>query len=302
MSAGETLVILGPSGAGKTSLLRLLAGLERADAGSIRLDGTDLTNVPSQQRHVALVSQEDSLFPHLSVYDNLAFGMRVQHRSRSFIGERIAGYARALEIDDLLAVRPAKLSGGQRQRAALARALLSDPRVLLLDEPFAHLDPQLRSRVRDRFRDARRLFSGAVIHVTHDHDEAHVIGDRLAIMLDGEIVQSGTPQSVYDAPADVRVARFFGSPPMNLLCGDTEIAGIRPEHVQVRVDGPLQGTIEACETAGADAFLYVRTSRGVVVARIPSTGTLPAPGERAGLVLPAEFVRRFDARSGTLID
>ena len=297
---GETLVILGPSGAGKTSFLRIVAGLEMPDGGSVRLDGRDVTHVPAQHRRVALVSQDDSLFPHMTIYENLAFAMRVRRRSARAIDDRVRGFAQALEIEPYLSARPARLSGGERQRAAFARAILSDPRLLLLDEPFAHLDPQLRQHVRAQFRDVRRKFSGAVIHVTHDHAEAVSFGDRLAIMIDGEIVQCADPQAVYDFPANVRVARFFGSPPMNLIDNDEEITGIRPEHVQLNEHAALRGRVEEYESVGSDALVRVRTERGVIVARVTTT-LLPRNGDRVGVELPPQFLRRFDARTGQLL-
>jgi ABC-type sugar transport system ATPase subunit len=290
---GETLVVLGPSGAGKTTLLRVLAGLELPDSGSISLDGRDITALPPQKRRIAMVFQDDALFPHLTIRENLAFA--------GASDERVQSVASALDIDAHLNERPARLSGGERQRAALARAVLSDPRVLLLDEPFAHLDPQLREHVRRQFSQFRRRFSGAAIHVTHDHVEALAIADHLAIMIDGEFVQHGAPREVYDFPANVRVARFFGSPAMNLLDGEMEIAGIRPENVQFDSASAFRGRVLAHEYSGADTFVRLATSRGELLARCSVSGTLPKTGSDVGVHLPSEFVRRFDHTTGDLL-
>jgi ABC-type sugar transport system ATPase subunit len=290
---GETLVVLGPSGAGKTTLLRILAGLEAADSGSISLDGRDISALPAQKRRIAMVFQDDALFPHLTIRENLAFGGGSQARVQSV--------ARALDIEAHLGERPARLSGGERQRAALARAVLSDPRVLLLDEPLAHLDPQLREHVRRQFTEFRKQFSGAVIHVTHDHVEALAIADRLAIMIDGKFMQHGTPREVYDFPANVRVARFFGSPAMNLLDGEMEIAGIRPEHVRFEDGSEFRGLVLAHEYNGADTFVRVATPRGELLARCSEAGSLPAEGSEVGVDLPPAFVRRFNPITGDLL-
>ena len=291
--------MLGPSGAGKTSLLRMLAGLEFPDSGRITLDANEITRVPAQHRRIALVFQDDALFPHMTVYANLAFGMKYAAGSDAAV--RIRDFAQFLEIDAYLHTRPAQLSGGERQRVALARAMLSDPRVLLLDEPFAHLDPQLRVHVRRQFRTARGAFPGAIVHVTHDHTEAMAIGGRLAIMIEGEIVQTGTPDDVYDNPATVAVARFLGSPPMNLLTGDREVAGIRPEHVRIDPASPLRGAVEDVELLGADALVRIRTPRGTIVARVPAAerGTLRV-SEEVGVTLPEAFVRHYDPVTGKL--
>lgn len=290
---GETLVVLGPSGAGKTTLLRILAGLEAPDGGSISLDGRDITALAPQKRRIAMVFQDDALFPHLTIRENLAFA--------GASGDRVESVARALDIDAHLKERPSRLSGGERQRAALARAVLSDPRVLLLDEPFAHLDPQLREHVRRQFAEFRRQFPGAAIHVTHDHVEALAIADRLAIMIDGAFVQHGTPREVYDFPANVRVARFFGSPAMNLLDGEMEIAGIRPEHVQFQEGSSFRGHVLALEYSGADTFVRISTLRGELLARCSGTDTLPEPGTDVGVHLPPAFVRRFNRTTGDLL-
>lgn len=298
---GETLVVLGPSGAGKTTLLRVIAGLEHTDSGTLLLDGRNLLRVPTQQRRVAVVFQDDALFPHMTVYENLAFALRMRRANVHEIDARVRSVANTLEIAAHLKHRPARLSGGERQRAALARAVLSDPRVLLLDEPLAHLDPQLRAHVRRQFIQFRREFSGAAIHVTHDHVEALSMGQRLAIMIEGRIVQTGEPEEVYHSPANVAVARFLGSPPMNLLEGDMEITGIRPEHVRIDPAAQLRGRVLACESSGADFFVQVLTTRGEVIARIAASQVIPPTGAEIGIAFDERFIRRFDRTTGVLL-
>lgn len=296
---GETLVVLGPSGAGKTTLLRIVAGLEGADAGSIFVDGRDATHVSSERRRVAIVFDQDALFPHLSVWENLAFALHLQRVEKTAIAERIAQTARNLEITSHLKKRPAALSAGERQRASLARAVLSDPRVLLLDEPLAHLEPSLRAQVRRSFEEFSNSFGGAVIHVTHDHGEALTAGDRLAIMIEGKIVQCDKPQRVYDFPATTSVARFFGSPPMNLLDDGTETIGIRPEHVSLENGGALRGRVRSVESTGADAFVRLATQKGELLARVAAVAA-PRIGDEIAVTLPDAYVRRFDREAGVL--
>ena len=298
---GETLVILGPSGAGKSTLLRVIAGLERPDSGSVLLDGRDLLAIPAARRRVALVFQHDALFPQMTIYENLAFPLRVRKAARAVIDKRVHDVAGALDIATHLSERPARLSGGERQRAALARAVLSDPRVLLLDEPLAHLDPQLRAHVREQFAQFRSSFPGAAIHVTHDHVEALSIADRLAVMIDGCIVQYGAPQEVYDSPVNVAVARFFGSPPMNLIEDDMHLLGIRPEHLDLDPTAPLRGRVVSIESTGADRFIYADTARGEVVLRLPASCAQPAIGEHVGIAYDQARVRRYDRTTGKLL-
>ena len=294
----ETLVVLGPSGAGKTTLLRIIAGLETADSGTLQLSGSDLLSLAAPQRRVAMVSQDDALFPHMTVYENLSFPLRIRAARAAEIDKRVRSIAAALNIDGHLPYRPARLSGGERQRAALARAVLSEPRVLLLDEPLAHLDPQLRVHIRREFMRFRSAFSAPAIHVTHDHLEALSIGQRVAIMIDGRIVQIGEPSSVYDWPASVEVARFLGSPPMNLLNGDMEIIGIRPEHVRIDPGALVRGFVTSRESSGADVFAHVRTARGDLIVRLPAAQASPMVGEEVGLEFDQRFVRRFSAGTG----
>lgn len=287
----ERLVILGPSGAGKTTLLRIIAGLERPDAGSIFIDDRDATNLLAEDRRVAIVFDRDGLFPHLTVAQNLGFA----HASR----DRIASAAQSFEIGPHMAKRPGALSAGERQRVALARAVLSDPRVLLLDEPLAHLEPLLRAQVRRSFLDFSGSFGGAVIYVTHDHAEGLTAGDRLAIMIGGKILQCDSPQTVYDYPATTSVARFFGSPPMNLLDDGMETIGIRPEHVCVGNGGALRGHVRAVESTGADAFVRLVTQKGELLARV-STLVAPIVGDEIAVTFPEAHVRRFDRDAGAL--
>ncbi len=292
----ERLVILGPSGAGKTTLLRVIAGLERADDGSILVDERDVGNVPAEDRRVAIVFDRDGLFPHLTLRKNLAFALRGDKGAN----ERIDAAAHDFGIAAHLQKRPGSLSAGERQRASLARAMLSDPRVLLLDEPLSHLEPSLRSQVRRTFLAFSKAFRGAVVHVTHDHAEALTSGDRLAIMIDGKILQCDAPQRVYDYPASTSVARFFGTPPMNLLDDGMETLGIRPENISLQNGGQLRGRVMAIESTGPDAFVHLQTPKGELIARVPAAA-MPEIGEEVAATLPQEHVRRFDRSAGGAI-
>lgn len=291
-------MVLGPSGAGKSSLLRAIAGLERADRGCVRIDGRDVTRVAPAQGRAAFVAQSDALFPHLTVAENLAFPLRVRGLAHSAREERVCGMARMLELEGRLRAFPRALSGGERQRAALGRALLRDPRVLLLDEPLAHLDPQLRARMRGQFSQLARAFDCAVVHVTHDHAEALGAGDILAVMIEGRIVQLGDPFEVYERPNSIQTAAFLGAPPMNLLEDGEEIIGIRPE--RMRFEGPerLRGRVLRCERTGPDACIEISTPRGNAVVRVGAGAVLPRPGEEKSVSFYESDVCRFDRSTG----
>jgi ABC-type sugar transport system ATPase subunit len=295
VAQGSTLAVVGPSGAGKSTLLRVIAGLLLAQEGDVRLDGESVTRLPPQKRRIALVFQDDALFGNMTVRQNLRFAQR-----RDAGDAAVSETALALHVHKHLDRRPRQLSGGERQRASIARALLSDPLALLLDEPLAHLDPSLRRSVRDEVIGVRQRFAGPILYVTHDHVEAMSVGDLLAVLIEGRIEDVGEPQRVYDSPRTVAVARFLGERPMNLFSDGDAIVGIRPERVELTSDGGLRGRIVRRETTGADAYLEVETARGAIVVRVGASRELRS-GELVGLELPARFVRRFDADSGMAI-
>ena len=294
---GRTLAVVGPSGAGKSTLLRAVSGLETISGGEIALGARDVRTLPPQERRIALVFQNDALFDHMCVRENLRFALR-----RNAPAARIETLADLFDIRQHLDRRPHALSGGERQRVSIVRALLSDPDVLLLDEPLAHLDPELRARVRNELVGVREHFGGPIVYVTHDHAEAMAVADELLVLIDGAVEDRGDPQRVYDAPRSIRVASFFGDRPMNLLAGlrGATVAGIRPEHVRIDDGGELAGTILRKERTGADAYLYALTAAGTVVARI-SPELNVRPGDEVRLSFDEPHVRLFDSASGATI-
>ncbi len=297
VAQAATLAVVGPSGAGKTTLLRVIAGLSRPRGGDVRLDGESLLEKSPQERRIALVAQDDALFTNMTVRENLRFALRPQGKRDD---ARVRVMAAALHVENHLDRRPRRLSGGERQRASIARALLSDPRALLLDEPLAHLDPALRRSVRDEVIGLRQRFSGPILYVTHDHVEAMSVGDTLAVLIDGRIEDLGEPQRVYDSPNTIAVARFLGERPMNLLEHRGLILGIRPERIVVAAEGGLRGRVTRRESTGADAYLEVETERGPIVVRVRASDATRA-GDAVALDLSSEWVRRFDSTTGKAI-
>jgi multiple sugar transport system ATP-binding protein len=298
---GRTLAVVGPSGAGKTTLLRAIAGLIAPRGGDIRLDGRSIVGLPPQERRIAFVFQDDALFANMTIRSNLRFGIRAKADDAE---ERIAATAAALHFGEHLDRKPRELSGGERQRASIARALLSQPAALLLDEPLAHLDPSLRLSVRDEVVGIRERYGGPIVYVTHDHGEAMSVGDELAVLIGGRIEDSGEPQRVYDAPRNVSVAKFLGDRPMNLVSGNGVVTGIRPEHVRIAPapgTGAVRGRVKRRESTGADAYLHVETEGGEIVARVPAADPMRVD-DLATLEFPAEFVRRFDSITGTAVE
>ena len=302
---GELLVLLGPSGSGKTTVLRMIAGLETADRGEISLGGRSVVDLPPERRNVGMVFQSHALFPHRTVRENVGYGLRVRGRPRDEIAARVDEVAAALQIDGLLDRLPRELSGGERQRAALARALVRDPEVLLMDEPLSSLDAQLRGDLRAEIARLQRASRTTTVYVTHDQAEALALGDRVAIMRDGVVEQVGAPQAVYDAPASLFVGRFLGTPPMNVLHRDGAVLGVRAEHVHVtgsRWAPPepgeaVEAEVELAEPAGDHTLLRMRVAGEPLIARV-EPGFAPPPGTRVRAWFDAGSVHRFDADSG----
>ena len=225
--AGEFFTLLGPSGCGKTTLLRIIAGLEMPDSGQILLGGEDITTYPATRRQINTVFQSYALFPHLTVYENVAFGLRSRKFPAKEIDQRVARRLEILGLEEMGQRRPDQLSGGQKQRVALARALVNEPDVLLLDEPMSALDAKLRAQVQVELRRLQQKLGGTFILVTHDQDEALIVSDRIAVMRDGRVMQAGTPEEVYDLPETQFVAEFLGA--ANLLTGHIKEGGIETD-------------------------------------------------------------------------
>src|ERR687887_752681 len=238
---GEFMVLLGPSGCGKTTLLRCLAGLERVDGGSVRIGDNDVTDLPPRHRNIAMVFQSYAVFPHMKVYDNIAFGLRMRKKPKAEVERRVRDGAALLQLEPFLDRYPAQLSGGQRQRVAVARALVMDAPVLLMDEPLSNLDALLRLQARADLKRLHKEVKRTTIYVTYDQVEAMSMGDRIAVMRDGAIEQIGAPMDIYDNPASQFVGGFIGSPPMNFLRGVVRDGRFEGDGFAVRVPGAHDG-------------------------------------------------------------
>jgi multiple sugar transport system ATP-binding protein len=304
----EFLVLVGPSGCGKSTVLRLIAGLETPDAGRIDIGGTDVTGVSPQARDVAMVFQSYALYPHMSVRDNLAYGLTVRRIDRATIASRVAAVAASLGIEQLLERRPVELSGGQRQRVALGRAMVRTPRAFLLDEPLSNLDPALRAQARAELRRIHRALGATIVYVTHDQEEALTLGSRVAVMRDGVIEQVAPPAEVYSRPANTFVARFIGAPAMNLLPADVAgitappgaVVGVRPHDVVLGPGGSMRATVDLVEQRGHDAVVHVRlVDSALPPILVVTSGDVPPVGATVLLSLPADRVHLFERASGT---
>jgi len=279
VAAGECLALLGPSGCGKSTTLRLVAGLDPVSEGRILLNGNDISDEAAGQRQVAMVFQSYALYPHLSVHENLALGLRVRGVPAGEREGRIASVLALLQLDELSQRRPAQLSGGQRQRVALARALLRQPRLVLLDEPMSNLDAQLREELRPELR---RLLCGGeqpVLYVTHDQQEALGMADRIAVLHEGRLQQVGTPRELYENPHNRFVASFVGRPAINLLPpeGQRQL-GLRPEHLEASAtEEGLAATLVRREWWGHQQLLWLESPRGPLKMLLDENGVLPDP-------------------------
>ncbi len=294
VAPGEFLVMVGPSGCGKTTLLRVIAGLEQVDSGQVLMDGQDLTNVPPRDRDVGMVFQSYALYPHMTVRENLAFGLELRKVPRADIDTRVGEAAKMLELSHLLDRKPKALSGGQRQRVAMGRVIVRRPRLFLFDEPLSNLDTALRVQMRGELARLHRQLGVTMIYVTHDQVEAMTLATRVAVFNKGILQQLGPPLELYHRPQNTFVATFLGSPSMNLLdarrdgtqlvgqgftldaagdvSGEVKI-GLRPQDLTISNDGPFAGEVEAVERLGFDGYAFLKTAAGPMAARFD--GTVP---------------------------
>lgn len=330
---GELMVLVGPSGCGKSTLLRLIAGLESATEGSIFIGERNVTELEPRDRDIAMVFQSYALYPHMTVEENLGFGLKLRGLSSVEVQRQVDDAARMLDLTSMLQRLPKQLSGGQRQRVALGRALVRRPQVFLLDEPLSNLDAKLRGAMRAEIARLHRQMQTTMIYVTHDQVEAMTLGQRVVVMDKGVIQQIDAPMTVYQHPVNLFVAGFLGNPPMNLFRGrlrersalvlegedaalplpqlggwllrthrDQEIvAGIRPEDFYRQRGAPtdiaIEGVVELLESVGSESFMHFRYGSQVLVARIKPSN-LPVIGSRISLHAPADKILYFDAASG----
>ncbi|MBW2272923.1 MAG: ABC transporter ATP-binding protein [Deltaproteobacteria bacterium] len=334
----ELLVLVGPSGCGKSTALRLVAGLDTPSSGRILFDGHDVTSVEASERNVAMVFQSYALYPHMTVGENLGFGLRMRGCGREALRGRVEAVAQRLDLAALLERRPSQLSGGQRQRVALGRALArclegegepARPAVLLLDEPLSNLDARLRLEMRTELQRLKREIGVTMIHVTHDQEEALTLGDRIAVLRDGELQQLATPAEVHDAPATLFVADFIGSPPINwfsgevggdergpcFMCDELRIAlpeagalergralrlGVRPHDLVLApgAEGDLRAKVEVVESLGSTVLVHARSGSGSFVRVVVAPDAAPAIGDELSLALKRAALHCFDDATG----
>jgi multiple sugar transport system ATP-binding protein len=332
----EFLVLLGPSGCGKTTTLRCIAGLERVDKGRIYIGDRDVTELPPAKRGIAMVFQSYAVFPHMTVSKNIAFGLKMQHVPKGQIKESVHEVAELLQIEELLDRYPAQLSGGQRQRVAVARAIVLKPEVLLMDEPLSNLDALLRLQMRAELKRLHKEIKATTVYVTHDQVEALSLGERIAVMQDGAIVQLDSPDRVYDQPANNFVGGFIGTPPMNFLqatvrvegenvllaigefmiavletwgpqlkklTGQVVILGIRPENIEVHAEARgerLPAKVIVSEHLGSQQLLTVQVGEDIL--KVATRPDLPMqPGQTISLTLTKEKLRVFNENTGVML-
>jgi len=301
-AAGRMLVLLGPSGCGKSTTLRLIAGLETATHGRIAIGGVDVTHRPPAERRVSMVFQSYALFPHLSVAENIVFGLRVRRVDAAERRARLARVAELLGLGALLERRPSQLSGGQQQRVALGRALIAEAPVCLMDEPLSNLDAQLRLDMRREIRGLQQSLGITMVYVTHDQTEAMSMADQVILLREGRVEQDAPPDALYARPATAFAARFIGTPPMNVLAlaDRRRLLGVRPEDVRIGADrepGAVAATVRSIEYLGADSILMCAIGAQALAVRAPGRIAL-APGARVHLAWAPEAAHVFDAETG----
>ncbi len=317
--AGKMLVLLGPSGCGKSTTLRLIAGLEQSSGGRILIGGEDVTDLPPAQRKLSMVFQSYALFPHLSVAENIVFGLRVRRVPAPERKARLRRVADLLGLDALLERKPSQLSGGQQQRVALGRAIIAETAVCLMDEPLSNLDAQLRLEMRREIRGLQQKLGVTMVYVTHDQTEAMSMADQVILLRDGRVEQDASPAELYARPATVFAARFIGTPPMNILAladgsggavvdgtdgpvvlpgrGAGLCLGVRPEEIRLASEGGLRAAVTTVEYLGADSILACAAGGQTVAVRAPGRVELPA-GAPVHLAWNKDAVHVFDLQRG----
>jgi multiple sugar transport system ATP-binding protein len=323
---GEFVVFVGPSGCGKSTTLRMIAGLEEIDGGTITIGERPVNRLEPKERNIAMVFQNYAIYPHMSVAENIGFGLYTAKLDKAEKRRRIEETARILGLEPLLERKPSALSGGQRQRVAIGRAMVRDPAAFLFDEPLSNLDAQLRAQMRLEIKRLHQRLGRTIVFVTHDQVEAMTLADRIVVMRDGRILQVGAPMELYEKPADVFTARFIGSPTMNIVpakatseagrstlqLGEVPVAwsgplpdellvGVRPQELRVLEPGEgadlvLAGTVAVVEPLGPETFVHVEAEGGLLLASAPAKKP-PAIGAAVKLVAPASALRLFDAKS-----
>ena len=307
---GEFFVILGPSGCGKTTLMRMIAGLEKPSSGDVFIGSELVNDLPPRKREVAMVFQSYALYPHMSVFDNISFPLKAKKMPKQEMKEKVEWASSILGIEGLLERRPRQLSGGEKQRVALCRAMVKEPRVLLLDEPLSNLDAKLRVAARSELEMFQRRLAITTIFVTHDQIEAMALGDRIVVMSAGKVMQVGAPQEIYHDPANLFVATFLGSPAINLLERNGRLVGFRPEHFLPKSETDARADlvifpfdVVLVENLGADRMVYgnIGGSHGaqLIAAKIPSIVTVPVEsGTTYEFVVERSQLRFFDKKTG----
>ncbi|MGE6660083.1 ABC transporter ATP-binding protein [Pseudomonas sp. NPDC077408] len=331
---GEFLILVGPSGCGKSTLMNCIAGLEEITGGEIRLDGADISGASPKDRDIAMVFQSYALYPTMTVQENIAFGLKMRKVPAAKIEEEVSRVAKLLQIEHLLGRKPSQLSGGQQQRVAMGRALARRPKIYLFDEPLSNLDAKLRVEMRTEIKLMHQRLKTTTVYVTHDQIEAMTLGDKVAVMKDGIVQQFGTPKDIYNNPANLFVASFIGSPPMNFIplrltrqadgwrallesgqdrCelplnladgqsleGREVLLGIRPEQISVGTEADLpslRAEVQVIEPTGPDTMIFVSLNQTKVCCRL-APDAAPNPGESLTLQFEPDKVLLFDAQSG----
>ena len=299
---GEFVVFVGPSGCGKSTLLRIISGLEAPSSGEIRIDGHNVNDVSAAQRGCAMVFQSYALYPHMSVYDNMAFGLENQRLPQAEIASKVNAAAALLRLDTLLQRKPTQLSGGQRQRVAIGRAIVREPKLFLFDEPLSNLDAELRVSMRTEIRDLHARLKATMVYVTHDQVEAMTMADKIVVLRAGVIEQVGTPLDLYNRPINTFVAGFIGSPRMNFLPASlvsghstaTHTLGIRPEHAQLASEGSIAMKITQVEQLGSSSLLHGTVGQDTAFELVLNGQTSIVRGDTVQVAFPAESVHCFD--------